>query len=350
MRNNVQNALDSRIPKSLNLCDANIQEVCSYINEATDRLLKDKAAGDNGWWGCWDKLVLTATRENPYLTVPSKYARLMGINVCNMPQRIQNEFYEMLEAGVGIKPSCAPANNCLFDTGAKEVFDRNMFPTLRDIDATNQKVRFYITNSADVGSRILVQGLDQNGLPITSLDGVNQILGEYITLDSPFATSIDQFSKITGIQKQLTSGDVVMNQVDQTTGVEVLLSRFAFTDTTPTYRRYYLNRLPCTCACTPTDTNIKLTVLAKLEYYPVRLPSDWLMIGNLAALKEECLAIRYGEMDSTASVGLAKIHHMEAVKLLKGELDHYLGVVQPAVNFKPFGTATLDRQCIGSLI
>ena len=89
--------------------------------------------------------------------------------------------------------------------------------------------------------------------------------------------------------------------------------------------------------------------MAKLALIPVAVDPDYLLIQNLAALKEECQAVRFGEMDEPSAVAQAAIRHKKAINLLNGELVHHLGKERPAINFSPFGTARLSHQRIGAL-
>ena len=90
--------------------------------------------------------------------------------------------------------------------------------------------------------------------------------------------------------------------------------------------------------------------MCKVEYQPVINPSDFLIIGNIPALKAECEAIRYGELDSAFGQAMQIKKHDEAIRLLQNEQRHYFGAIKPAVNVSPFGSARLGNQCIGSLI
>lgn len=285
--------------------------------------------------------------------MPARYARIINMAVCRMGVRIQNEFYEVLEAGIGLQPG----TNCSDWCGAVEGFERGVWPTQIDLTSTNQKLRVYYTDPSDIGKRLLIQGLDSSGNIIRSVDGSNHVIGEYLTLSTPFTDSIDVITQITGIQKDVTIGDVLLYQVDQTTGATVLLSRYLANETNPAYRRYFINRTPCTCCnvpctCTPQTVvpgSVNVTALAKLEYFPVSQDTDNLIIGNIPALKEECMSIRYSEMDVQNSLALTDNHHKRAVRLLQQELDHYLGKQYPSINVAPFGTASLDCINIGMI-
>jgi hypothetical protein len=51
-----------------------------------------------------------------------------------------------------------------------------------------------------------------------------------------------------------------------------------------------------------------------------------------------------------SSKSLEKDKHRMAIGLLNGELTHYQGLNEPAVNFAPFGDARLWRRQIGRMI
>ena len=210
----------------------------------------------------------------------------------------------------------------------------------------------YISDARDVGRRLLVSGKDSSGNVIYSTDGSQEVVGTYLTFQQPFFTTPFIITQISAIQKDLTYGDVRLYSVDATTGVETLLAKYGPDEVAPAYRRYYINSLPgCSCN-TPAysaTTIMQIKAMAKLEYIPARRPTDFLVIGNIPALKEECLAIRYGEMDTKNAAALANKCHRAAIRLLNQEMTHYLGKDRIAVNFAPFGTAKLEHQNIGGL-
>ncbi len=76
--------------------------------------------------------------------------------------------------------------------------------------------------------------------------------------------------------------------------------------------------------------------------------TDYCLIQNLEAIIDEAQAVRWSEMDNPNAAGLAVASHQQAVRLLNGEINHYLGATQPAVGFRPFGSARLSRQGIGT--
>jgi hypothetical protein len=332
----------SRIPEAIGACAADNGKLLEIVNEAQQRLVF--AGGETGWWSSWVKMAFTVNGvTDPYITLPRNIARLINMDVCRNPVRIQNEFYEFLEAGVGLQPGC--------ECNALETYDRGMFPTFSDIVPPNKRLRFYITDAADIGRRALVQGTDQNGTPIYSIDGIDEVTGIYVSFAQPFADTPFDITTLAGLQKDFTVGQVRVFEVDTVTGVSRLILTMEPSEEVAGYRRYFLNGLPANCCGTtaPLAPTTQVTAMAKLALIPVAVDPDYFVIQNLVALKEECQAVRFGEMDDSTSAGQAELHHRKAIKLLNGELIHHQGKERPAINFAPFGTAKLSHQRIGSL-
>jgi hypothetical protein len=334
----------SRIPEAIGCCAADNGKLLEIVNEAQQRLVF--AGGEAGWWGSWARTAFTvAGTTDPYITLPRSISRLINLTVCNRPVRIQNEFYEFIEAGVGLQPS-----QC--DCNALETFDRGMFPTFSDIVPPNKRLRFYITDAADIGRRALVQGTDQNGTTIYSLDGIDEVTGIYVSFTQPFVDTPFDITTLAGLQKDFTVGQVRVFEVDTVTGASRLILTMEPGEEVAGYRRYFLNGLPVNCcgSTDPASVTTQVTAMARLALIPVAVDPDYLCIQNLAALKEECQAVRFGEMDDSLSAQQAVLHHRKAINLLNGELVFWQGKERPAINFAPFGTAKLSYQRIGSLV
>lgn len=338
VRITVKQFADSRASQVAGLCDSNISGVCSYLNEATERMLY--AFGETGPFGCWDKVVFRVLQDVPYITLPAKYARAANMDVCRVPIRVQNEWIEMLAEGIGLQTIC----DCL---GVRAAYDRGGFPTAFDLPPANQLLRIYVTDARDVGATIIFSDAkDQNGNGIYATASLNQIDGFPLVTASPFVTSTFIVTAFAGIEKPVTYGDIVLKAVDATTGVETFLSRYTPRERLPSYRRYFLNKLPREC-CLPgalqtTPPTAVITAMLKLEYMPVSQPTDVLMIGSYAAMKEACLAVKMAEMDTANGQTLAAIHEKKAIKLLNQQLSHYLGNEQPAINVRPYQAIGLN--------
>lgn len=343
----------SRLPTVIGACVSDSQKIADYVNTAQRRLLFAREAGDESWWGTWAEIVFNVSRDKPYFTFGREIARLEAILACDRPIPLYNQFYEYMQFGNGRLPK-------QFQTCGRPLitqgFTRNQAVTFKDMTPAPQRLRVYITEAADVGRRILFQGQDNTDTTIYSQDGVNRVLGEFVNFDTPFADAPGLFNRITGIQKDITFGQVQIFQVDPTTGVEVLLLTMEPSEQTAWYRRYYFDELPCGC-CPPTPvpgtTNcptVQVSAIVKLELLPVMVDTDYCLIQNLEAIIEEASSVRYSEVDNPQSKQMAAERHTQAVRLLNGELSHYLGLQTPSVNVAPFGTAHLSRQRIGSMM
>lgn len=344
MRRRLLDVRTSTIPRLIGSCAADLPTLCQYVNDAQERLIY--AGGDRGWWGTWFKTVFTVSQTDPYITCGREIARITDLTVCGTPVRLHNEFYEFLEAGIGLQPKtgCSDCCDLLLET-----FERGTVTTMVDIpDDSTYTLRVYRSDARDDGKRILISGLDANSAVIRNTDGTNEVAGEYLTFAAPFTDSVSQFTSITGIQKDVTFRDVTLYAVDTVTGAETLLSTYAPDELVPTYRRYYINNLPEQC-CSDTG-DVQVVGMAKLEFIPVRQDTDFLVIGNLAALKEEIACIWFSDMDDPKMFGLGMARHANAIRLLNQEIKHYQGSTLVAIINPIFGTASLYRQRIGNVI
>lgn len=333
----------SRFPEVIVKCADDVPAIARAVNECQQRLIN--CGGETGWWGGWARVIFQISQADPFITLPREFARAINTDVCKRPIRMQNEFYEFLESGTGLKPGTPCQPWC----GMLQGYERGVFPTMTDLSGT-QLLRVYLTDVRDVGKRVLIDALDQNGNRIYSTDILNQVSGFYLTLDNPFVTSAFTVSAIRSVQKDATYGDILLKQVDPLTGDEVLLSRYAPDELNPAYRRYYIDHLPQTCCPGTVPNTVQVTALCKYEFLPVVRDTDFLVIGNLPALIEEAKATRFSDMDVTNSMQLEAKAHAKAIRLLNDELRHYCGELLPALNFAPFGNDRLEYAGIGTLI
>lgn len=336
--------LNSDLPRKVGLCAEDRTEVANIVNASQQRLLIDPLAPDEGWWGGWVTMLFNVqvTNHIAYFRTPQEIARAIVLDVCNIPRFIRNGFYEYLQFGTGKRPRGCSSNCC--DT--QQAYDRPDVPTLLPFP-TNlpQGIRIYPTDSADVGKRVILQGLDQNGLPVLGTDPTTggSMLGETVALTLPFSTSVNQWQSITGIIKDPTKGPIKIFTVDPTTGDQTELSAMDPNETTAAYRQYLVGGLPTHCCRQPNGT-VQIYAQCKLDFQPVAASTDYLIIPNLEALKEECQSYRYASMDNDLSAKLEAKHHQKAIQLLNGQLDHYEGKVRTAIGVPIFGSQRLTRQ------
>lgn len=342
----------SRLPRVVGACSADIQTIADYVNTAQRRLLYAKEAGDEGFNGTWAEIAFNVSRAQPFVTLPREIARLELTNVCRRPVPVQNQFYEYLQFGNGRLPKlrACGCNDFL------QAYSRNNVPTFADLNPTTpQLIVIYPSDAGDTAGtkRVLLQGLDQNGVTIYSQDGANRVQGVFVPLGSPFVSSPMQFSQITGIQKDITDGPVQFFEMDPTTGAQTLLLTMEPSEQTAWYRRYYFNPLPFNCCQTvppvqpSTPGIVQVTAIVKLDLIPVAVDTDYCLFQNLEAIIEEAASVRYSEIDSASAKQMAAERHKQAIALLNGELTHFYSRDEPAVAVRPFGSARLSRRHVG---
>jgi hypothetical protein len=344
---------NSSAAQSVGLCQGNIAQIAADVNQVQERLLFCREASDEGWWGSWAEMAFLVDSNNPFITTPRDVARIEVMTVCNRPVQIRNSFYEYLTFGNGRMPKTPPWCDC---SDYLQTYSRNVVPTFFDLSNPPQMLRVSLTDPADVDKRVLLQGWDNNDVPIHSQDVLQEVQGVFVVLGQTptIATNPDGstalFNKITGIQKDLTNGQIKIEQVHPNTGAVVLLLTMEPTEQVSGYRRYFLNPTPKNC-CTVQSPSTALTVsaLVKLELIPVMADTDYLLIQSLQAVIEEWQSLRYSTMDTSQSKQLEQIKHRQAVSYLNGQLVHYLGRDKPSYTFRPYGSARLDRERIGSL-
>lgn len=320
----------------LGVCLGNIPALAGLVNISTERLLFDPTCPDEGWWGGWGKYVFNINRLNPYITLPRGLARVILLDVCKSPMKVQNGFYEFLDFGEGLFPK-----DCKPNAGPWQAYDRGSVPTLGKLACTPQLLCIMPTDARDVSKTFIAQGTDQNGNTILSTDPAtnNPIQGEQISMAQPFKLSVNQFSSISGLEKDSTYGPVIIMQQDPVTGFQQPLSMMEPSETSASYRTYLVNGVPCH-GCKG-DGNVQVQAMCKFEFQPVASDSDYLVIPNVPALMAECESVRMESMDNQKAQAIAVQKHAKALGLLFGELDHYLGKERPAISVPIFGSDPL---------
>ena len=356
----LKDVLQSRFASEIGLDDGDVPRIAEAVNSIQERLITCKEAGDTGWLGSYAEMAFNVSQTSPNLTTPRGVARLIRVNACDWPVRIENQFFEYLEFGSGHWPklSCGSTSN-VCASGPFKALRRNTVPTFTDLTVPGYGLRFYPGDPADVNLRDLVGCNDAFVSTIYTMDGPVQVRGVFTTLSLPSVnltlpgtTSPLEISSINSIQKDITVGSLNIYQVNLSTGAQTLLLTMEPGETVAAYQRYYFNALPNSC-CNPPGTapgTVQLLAMAKLDLVPCVVDSDFLLIQSKEAIIAEGQAMRLGSMDSGEAKQQAAERHREAIRYLNGQLVHYEGKEQPAVLFRPFGSARLRNQRIGSLI
>lgn len=342
-----------RLPAAVGLCAGDIKPIADLVNAAQLNLLYDKSMSDEGPFGTFAEVQFQASRSTPYVTMSREIARIEVLDVCSRPVPLRNQFWEYLQFGNGRMPKQSPW--CRWPQFTQGFVRNNAVTFVDPIPSPNPFfIKIFMSNVADEqgGKRVLLQGTDSTGSTIYTVDNGNNTIGQFLPLAFPFALSPLEMTALTGIQKDVTVGAVQIFQSDPAGIIpDLLLLTMEPGETTASYRRYYLDHLPCWC-CQPTPPQtspqpVTVNAIVKLDLIPVVVDTDYTLIQNSEAIIYECQSIRMSKMDTTTAIQKAADYHRTALRLLQGESTHYLGKNTIAVRFSPFGSADLRRLRIG---
>lgn len=327
-------AKNSRIPQVVGGCKDGAK-FASYLNEAQERLITR-----GNWKGSYQKIRLCI--DEGCITLPLGILGLHGVAMCNYPVTAKNQWWEFLSNEHGIVTGNSEVG-CAFPGNL--FLDRGFHPTFRDIKPPNKQIRAYLTNTADVGKKIHIFGVDEYNNTIRSTISGNTVDGFYLTLANPFVANNFDVKSITGVQKEVTKGQVLLYAVDTGTGVETQLGIYEPEETVADYRRYFMTGIDDSCSCTVKT----IEAMAKLDFIPVKNDWDYLYIDNIPALKEMCQAIRYSEMDTGNSKQQALVHEARAIRELNHQKRNITPDSQIPISMRVYGSARLSNKRIGGL-
>lgn len=340
MRITLNDLRTSRCPVTLNV-DPNSDRFTSYVNEACQRIF---FSGEN-FFDLTQRFVMCV--YNGCLTFPRRVAAIESLFSCNTPITIRNQWFENLE-GVGLQ---TPQRRCNSDSEQNcnngfwwnnqwcnwgNGYDRGTACTFSDIRNTNKKIRVYADIAEDDDAQILLQGYNDSGQWIRSEVDGEWIDGEYVDISTTPTNSTNFFTNLVAVQKPVTNGNVRLYEYNTDTTAQRALAVYEPTETNPVYRRMLVpgleNAQCCDENCSDDDSDecrrARITCIARLEYTPVSAGTDWVIPGNIPALKDMMQAVRHYEMNNEAE---AIVCEQRAMHQLRTQLRHYLGhaVVQP---------------------
>jgi hypothetical protein len=348
----LQDVLNSRIPAAIGSCSTDTDSrVAAIINEAQQRLLSKGL-----WWDSYAKYRIAAYDST--IALPPQLATIESVAINHVPVPSHDMWFEFLDNGFGTRaPSTvgtAGGTSLGGATGAygiPEADFRGNFPTFRELtpNSNAKKVVVICDLLADVTAaiKVTVLGYDANGNWIRTLVGGSYIDGEVIALaQTPGSTSVNTFSRITDVRFSVQrSGQVWLYELDTVTSVQTLTGWYQWFEMNPSYGRWLFPSIGCPqSGCTPpanaaqawttgeipgpgTTCNPSLVeVIGKKAFIPVSLPTDYLIIGNIPALKFMAQAVQKEEdAVSQADLGEAIGFETKALKEMDDELDMYLG-------------------------
>lgn len=332
MRVTLADAKASRLPSQIGACPTD-QRFLDLLNEATERLLYT-----GKWWSTVQKWRFCAT--DGCVALPSQFATIEAVAVCGRPIAVRDQFYEFLENGFGIRgqnvvstttgttsPCCGGVSGVC---GMQEALYRGHYPTFSDIIPTGKKLQLVCDKLTDVGKPVLCLGYDDNNNWIRTVQNGVVSDGEVVLLaQSPGTISVNNFSSVTDLQPPANlDGQWWLYENTVSTGAQRLIGQYQYFDVRPSFARYFFPSIvPQVSTTTGACSQILVEALVKLEFVPVKRDTDYLIIGNLPALKEMMMALSKAEdePDALRKVQIVSAGMTVAKQILDQQLDHYLG-------------------------
>lgn len=313
-------SIRATIAEVMNVC-ADSDKIPAKVNEAQERLM---AKGK--WVGTTVAYRICANSSSSCFAWPRQIETIEAWALCSNPGVVRNKWYEFSDQGPGLLKES--------DNWFRTLEDKDPVCCFSEIDTNTLTKRIYVTTTVPetAGLRILLQGYDQNAQWIRTIDSETgeYVDGEYVDLVNA-RTTVNYFTKLTGVQKPITKGNIVLSQQEFTTlTVEKVLAQYEPDETLPIYRQSFIpgmqNINGCGCACSDDDeescTSKYITVIAKLRHIPVRLDTDWLVLGSVGALKLMVMAI-LKENRNLFQESMA--YEARAIQTLQDELSSFEG-------------------------
>lgn len=304
------------VAKVLGMCSTD-ERIPGYLNEAVQRLLPM-----GKWVGTYQHYRFCAT--SGCITLPRQLETLEVAALCQWPATIRNEWHQYIGDGFGLQSECV---SDIQDKGEGWV-------AFNDVIGANKKLRVYSDTAEAADSKILLQFWNQNALPVRTLDGANWINGEKVVISTTPTNTVNfcMPNGFVGVQKPITNGTVFIYEYDTVTLAQRLLAMYEPDETRPNYRRYVIPFAAQSGSC----SSQVVDVIAKRRFIPVINDNDWLLIGNLGALKLACMAILKEENNlaheasiywdgGAMRVGGVTVNIRGARQILDDELQQFLG-------------------------
>jgi len=333
---------NSRLVEIASACSSS-SAFSSLVNEATEALMNR-----GSWWGTVQP-ISCAIYSNK-VTWPRYVGTVLAMNVCDKPVDLYNKWYRFMPFDAARHPTWAgnSSNNNWYWGNAKSDMAMTS-PVFNQMNpAYPMPVQIYIENSADAGKNIILFGKDSNGQVIRSLrsDGSYQE-GLAVAMQYPYTQTPVSFQIITRVLKDTTTGPVRMYQIDLSNSVKRDLAYYEPSETSPEYVVSKLDGVNMDNADSfGYISPRKVDALVKLSFVPVVNGQDLVQIDNVRALKFMIQSIK---LDESGDPKASQEYELKAFREMNYEMRNKYPIEQFTVSFRPFGSARLERQQIGTV-
>lgn len=320
--------------------------VMAYTNQATEELMNE---GD--WPSVVDRLRFRIARDKCHFVMPSDYDRMLYCTLDGVPAPMQSPWFEFVAFGLDFfNQTDSEANRSQFPW-FHGVLDKDTVATFEDIPSTGGPWYPRVGGTVDervggVRPAIVIQGYDADNNWVRSQVAGEWIDGIAVAINGDtapfFIQSTQPFRYVTAITKPVTKGYVLLHVADTGAANVEYIGQYAPKDTAPFYRQYSIPDLRPLLANSTGDTLRCRTVLARCRkrYVPVASDADWLLIGNLPALKKMVQAVYFSE---TQNLDMYAAYKSAAVEILQKEAKAYVGLQRQKPLFT-FGESLGVRQ------
>jgi hypothetical protein len=284
------------------------------LNEVVERYINNAK-----WKG--NLMEVTFNGAEGYVTLPYNYASALAGTYIRCPFPIFTQYHTFVENGPGNIEEAFKWSGILLDMG-------DGFATQVDIDDGDAGVLRVYSSASDNATVVRIYGLDENGATIYDSDG-NE--GEQVTLAAPFVATTHSFSRVTGFTKPHTDNAVRIAVVPPSVA-EYTLSTYQPNETRPSYHRYQTGTVQ---EESNAENGIKL--LCSRRFIPLQAETDWVIPGNLAALRN---GIQAWNSENATDYVAANAAWNRGLDFLNDEAKTYRGGGRPTVNVEGFGLSS----------
>lgn len=291
-----------------------------WLNEVSERYINN---------GKWKGAIVSTTFPSSagFITLPPEFQGVLAMRYRRFPgSSIFSQFHPYMENGPGDFNEAQNFPGVLTDMG-------DGFPTRTDIPVgLTCRLRVTLSNVLDAAKTFRFYGLNGDSEEIyadsTSVKGLS-LTSAFPSADTP-ATTRQLFSRVTGIQAPSNLvGSWTLSYINGGAATEI--GFYLPWETRPMYRRYQTGII-----AESTDDVIPITVICQRRFVLLRDETDWVIPGNLTALRYG-LKMRYYE--ERQDIDKAQAAFQAGLDFLNQEAKSSRAGVQPDMNISLFGTS-----------
>ncbi len=157
----------------------------------------------------------------------------------------------------------------------------------------------------------------------------------------PFGSSSTFISRIDRVVKSVTQGPLNLFAYDSVNNVLWDLAQYEPSETNPSYLRYQLTGGNQQSSCAASTCLETIIAMVKLQHIPVSVPSDLVLIDNMAALK---FAFMAQKEESAKHYSDARVLWQEAIDELNRQLEDDVPDCQLAVRNNVFAGRSFGQK------